>query len=65
MEIAPHSIVDPNLHHGTPIITGTRVPSAIAVGSLAGNMSKEEVMQAYDLTQIQVEAALSYAAIAN
>jgi len=63
MEIAPHITVDPNLHHGTPIITGTRVPAAIVVGSLAGNMSKEEVMQAYDLTQIQVEAALSYAAM--
>ena len=63
MEIAPHITVDSNLHHGTPIMTGTRVPAAIVVGSLAGGMSKEEVMQAYDLTQIQVEAALSYAAM--
>jgi uncharacterized protein (DUF433 family) len=63
VEIAPHITVDPNLHHGTPVITGTRVPVEIIVGSLAGDMSKTEVMAEYDLTQPQVEAALSYAAM--
>jgi uncharacterized protein (DUF433 family) len=58
MEIAPHITVDPAIHHGTPIITGTRVPAEIIVGSLAGGMSKTEVMTEYDLTQTQVEAAL-------
>jgi uncharacterized protein (DUF433 family) len=63
MEIAPHITVDPAIHHGTPVITGTRVPAEIIVGSLAGGMSKTEVMAEYDLTQTQVEAALSYAAM--
>jgi uncharacterized protein (DUF433 family) len=63
MEIAPHITVDPAIHHGTPVITGTRVPAEIIVGSLAGGMSTTEVMTEYDLTQSQVEAALAYAAM--
>ncbi len=63
MEIASHITVDLTIHHGTPVITGTRVPTEIIVGSLAGGMSKTEVMAEYDLTQTQVEAALSYAAM--
>lgn len=62
MEIAPHINIDPAIHQGTPVITGTRVPISIIIGSLAGGMSKEEVMEEYELTKIQVEAALSYAA---
>ncbi|HLO87645.1 MAG TPA: DUF433 domain-containing protein [Nostocaceae cyanobacterium] len=62
MEIAPHINVDPAIHHGTPVITGTRVPVSIIIGSLAGGMSKEEVMEEYELTKTQVEAALRYAA---
>ncbi len=63
MEIAPHINVDPTIHHGTPVIAGTRVPAAIVVGSLAGGMSKTEVMAEYELSQTQLEAALSYAAM--
>lgn len=62
MEIAPHITVDSSIHHGTPVITGTRVPVSIVIGSLAGGMSKDEVMQEYELSKTQVEAALSYAA---
>ncbi len=45
MEIAPHINVDPDIHHGTPVITGTRVPISIVLGSLAGGMAKEAIMQ--------------------
>ncbi len=62
MEIAQHISVDPTVHHGTPVITGTRVPISIIIGSLASGMNKEEVMQEYELSQKQVEAALAYAA---
>ncbi|MBD1844131.1 DUF433 domain-containing protein [Cyanobacteria bacterium FACHB-63] len=61
-EIAPHISVDSKIHHGVSVITGTRVPVSIVIGSLAGGMSKEEVMQEYELTKTQVEAALGYAA---
>lgn len=62
MEIAPHISVDAAIHHGAPVITGTRVPVSVVVGSLAGGMSKEEVMQEYELAKEDVEAALTYAA---
>ena len=62
MEIAPHISVDPTIHHGATVISGTRVPVSIVLGSLAGGMSKEEVMREYELSQEQVEAALAYAA---
>jgi uncharacterized protein (DUF433 family) len=62
MEIAPKITIDPNIHHGAPVITGTRVPASIVIGSLAGGMSFEEVMQEYQLTKTQVLAALGYAA---
>ena len=62
MEIAPHITVEPEVHHGAPVVSGTRVSVAIVVGSLAGGMSKEEVMQEYELSREEVEAALSYAA---
>lgn len=61
MEIAPNVTVNPEIHHGTPVITGTRVPVSIVIGSLAGGMEKQEVMQEYGLAKEQVEAALAYA----
>ena len=36
MEIARHISVALEIHHGTPIITGTRVPVWLIIGSLAG-----------------------------
>ena len=62
MEIAPHITTDSNIHHGVPVMTGTRVPVSMVVGSLAGGMSKEEVCQEYELTCEQIEAALAFAA---
>jgi uncharacterized protein (DUF433 family) len=62
VEIAPRISADVDTHHGTAVITGTRVPVSIVIGSLAGGMSKEEVMQEYELTKQDVEAALAYAA---
>lgn len=62
MEIAPNISVDPQIHHGAPVITGTRMPVSIVVGSLAGGMSKEEVSREYEITIEQIEAALSFAA---
>jgi uncharacterized protein (DUF433 family)/predicted nuclease of predicted toxin-antitoxin system len=62
MEIAPHVNVDPAICGGTPVITGTRVHVAIVVGSLAGEMTMEEVMEAYELTREQIKGALAYAA---
>jgi uncharacterized protein (DUF433 family) len=55
-------VIDPEIQHGKPIIRGTRVPSSCIVGGLAGGMTKEEIMREYEVTDEDIDAALSYAA---
>lgn len=62
MEIAPNISVDPQIHHGAPVITGTRMPVSIIAGSLAGGMSKEDVGREYAITIEQIEAVLAFVA---
>ena len=62
MEISPNISADPQIHHGAPVITGTRMSVSIIVGSMAGGMSKEEISREYAVTIEQIEAALSFAA---
>jgi uncharacterized protein (DUF433 family) len=62
MEVAPQITVDSRIHHGKAVISGTRVPVSIIVGSLAGGMTQEEVSNEYGVTKAQIEAALAYAA---
>ena len=62
MEIAPYINVDSAICGGTPVITGTRIHVSIVIGSLAGGMTLEEVMAAYELSKAQIEGALAYAA---
>ena len=54
--------IDPAVHHGKPVITGTRVPVARIVGGLAGGMSAEAICREYEVTDDDVRAALLYAA---
>jgi uncharacterized protein (DUF433 family) len=53
-------VVDPEIQHGKPVIRGTRVPITRIVGGLAGGMTKEEIMQEYDLKEEDIKAALEY-----
>jgi uncharacterized protein (DUF433 family) len=56
--------VDPERHHGEPCITGTRIPVAIVVGSVADGMTAEEVIVQYPQLVVEdVQAALAYAAV--
>lgn len=55
-------VIDPAVRHGKPIIKGTRVPLEIILGSLAGGMAIEEIVEEYDLQKEDVLAALAYAA---
>jgi uncharacterized protein (DUF433 family) len=55
-------VIDPEIQHGKPAIRGTRVPITRIVGGLAGGMTKEEIMREYEVTEEDIEAALSYAA---
>lgn len=55
--------VDPELHHGTACIHGTRIPVTTIVGSLADGLTVDEIRTAYpQLTPIHIQAALAYAA---
>ena len=57
----PNAItIDPEIQQGKPILKGTRIPVAIIIGSLAGGMSYEEVIQEYAITQEQILACLAY-----
>ncbi len=53
--------IDPKICHGKPVISGTRMPVALVVGSLAGGMTFDEVQQEYGLTAADIRAALKFA----
>ncbi|MCS7300408.1 MAG: DUF433 domain-containing protein [Fimbriimonadales bacterium] len=55
--------VDPEVHHGTPCVRGTRVPVSVVLGSLAEGLTPEEVLREYPtLTLEDIRACLAYAA---
>lgn len=62
MQIRERIVVDPKIQHGKPVIRDTRVPVARIIGSLAGGMTREEVIKEYAITQKDIDAALAYAA---
>ena len=62
MEWRQHIAVDPEVHGGCPVISGTRAPVRVILGSLAGGMTVDEVCDEYRVTEEQVRAALAYAA---
>ena len=55
-------VLDPAIHHGKPVVRGTRVPVTTVVGSLAGGMTFEEVQREYDLSADDIRAALMFVA---
>jgi len=58
-----HIFVDPEIHHGEPCITGTRVPVFMIIGSIADGMSFDEILNEYpQLKKESIQAALAYAA---
>ena len=61
-EIAPRIVIDPKIRQGRPVIKGTRVPVDLIVAKLGGGMTREQVMDEYDLDEEDVLAALRYAA---
>lgn len=61
-EVFPGIVIDSRVVHGRPVIAGTRVPVEVVVGELAGGSSYQEIMDDYHLTNVQIRAALAYAA---
>lgn len=55
-------VINPEIQHGKPVIRGTRVPISRIIGGLAGGMTKEQVIQEYEVSEEDIKAALEYAA---
>ncbi|CAG0955076.1 hypothetical protein METP3_00446 [Methanosarcinales archaeon] len=54
-------IIDPEIRHGRPIIKGTSVPVEVILGSLAGGMEIKEIIEDYEITKEDIQAAAEYA----
>lgn len=61
VELFPGVTSDPEIMGGKPVIKGRRIPVSLIIGKLAGGMSREELLDEYDLTEEQVCTALNYA----
>ena len=59
-EIYPGVSVDPEVVHGKPVISGTRIPVSLVLGQLAVGVSYEELEREYGLSKEQ--AAIGYPA---
>lgn len=46
-KIADRIEVDPKVHHGKPVIAGTRVPVHMILGLLGNGVTIEEILQDY------------------
>jgi len=55
--------IDPAVHHGDPVITGTRVAVSVIVGSIADGDSIDQLLASYpQLKREDIHAALRFAA---
>jgi uncharacterized protein (DUF433 family) len=60
-EIAPRITVDPEVHHGSPVVKGTRVPIEIVLGQLAAGRTVDEIAIDYRIEREDVLAAIRFA----
>lgn len=63
MDWRDHITVDPNVCHGRPCITGTRVVVTVILDNLAAGLSPAEIAESYpSVSADSVMAVLQYAA---
>lgn len=62
MCVSNRIVIDSEIHHGRPVIGGTRLPITIVVGALVAGMSFAEVEceYEYDITADDIRAALRF-----
>jgi len=62
-KIADRIEVNPNIHHGKPVIAGTRVPVDMILGLLGNGVTPEEIIQDYynHITKEDILACILYA----
>lgn len=55
--------IDPAIHHGEPVIHGTRVAVSVIVGSIADGDTNAQILTSYpQLQEEDIRAALQFAA---
>jgi len=47
VKIASHIEVDPAIHHGKPVIAGSRVPVYMVLGLLSNGLTPDEIVKDY------------------
>ncbi len=58
-----HIATNPNICHGKPCITGTRIMVSVILDNLADGMTPDEIVADYPpLTLTDIRAAIAYAA---
>jgi uncharacterized protein (DUF433 family) len=58
----PKISIDPNICHGKPVISGTRVLVANVLGSLASGQSRAGILEDYpEIKDEEITAALEFA----
>lgn len=62
-KIAEHIEVNPQIHHGKPVIAGTRVPVHMILGLLGNGVTPEEIIRDYydHITKEDILACIRYA----
>lgn len=62
-KLADRIEVDPNVHHGKPVIAGTRVPVHMVLGLLSSGLTPEEIVRDYyeHITKQDILACIRYA----
>ena len=53
--------INPRIHHGQPVIRGTRVPVTRILAEVAAGTGFEIIQQQYDVTQEDIRAAVAFA----
>lgn len=63
VKIADRIEVNPKIHHGKPVIAGTRIPVHMILGLLANGVSFEDILQNYynHITKEDIFACIRYA----
>jgi uncharacterized protein (DUF433 family) len=58
-----HITINPNICHGKPCITGTRIMVSVILDNLAEGLTPDEIVADYPpLTLTDIRAAIAYAA---
>ena len=56
-----HIEIDPRIHHGQPVIKGTRVPVTRILAEVAAGTSFEQIQRQYDVGLDDICAAVAFA----